>query len=156
MAVDLLLNNEQSEYDAEQFRDFIVQAFVELLAAEGVDPDVEVSLTFVDDEQIRELNRSYRGKDAATDVLSFPQDDSDGFTSIPGMPRVLGDIVISLPRAQEQAETFGHSLAREVVYLAVHGLLHLLGYDHETEEERIQMRAREEAVLNALGLRREE
>ena len=104
-AVDLLLNNEQSHYDIEPFRDLITRAFLEVLAREGADPDVEVSLTFVDDEQIRVLNREYRAKDTATDVLSFPQDDEDGFMSIPGMPQVLGDIVISLPRAEEQAET---------------------------------------------------
>ncbi|KLU40973.1 MAG: hypothetical protein AA931_01055 [Peptococcaceae bacterium 1109] len=134
----------------------ITRAFLEVLAREGADPDVEVSLTFVDDEQIRVLNREYRAKDTATDVLSFPQDDEDGFMSIPGMPQVLGDIVISLPRAEEQAETFGHSLEREVVYLAVHGLLHLLGFDHEDEEGRAEMRAREEAVMEAIGLRRGE
>ncbi|HHT73125.1 MAG TPA: rRNA maturation RNase YbeY [Firmicutes bacterium] len=155
-AVDLLLNNEQSHYDIEPFRDLITRAFLEVLAREGADPDVEVSLTFVDDEQIRVLNREYRAKDTATDVLSFPQDDEDGFMSIPGMPQVLGDIVISLPRAEEQAETFGHSLEREVVYLAVHGLLHLLGFDHEDEEGRAEMRAREEAVMEAIGLRRGE
>lgn len=155
-AVDLLLNNEQSHYDIEPFRDLITRAFLEVLAREGADPDVEVSLTFVDDEQIRVLNREYRAKDTATDVLSFPQDDEDGFRSIPGMPQVLGDIVISLPRAEEQAETFGHSLEREVVYLAVHGLLHLLGFDHEDEEGRAEMRAREEAVMEAIGLRRGE
>jgi probable rRNA maturation factor len=155
-AVDLLLNTEQSHYDIEPFRDLITRAFLEVLAREGADPDVEVSLTFVDDEQIRVLNREYRAKDTATDVLSFPQDDEDGFMSIPGMPQVLGDIVISLPRAEEQAETFGHSLEREVVYLAVHGLLHLLGFDHEDEEGRAEMRAREEAVMEAIGLRRGE
>ncbi|MGI6641316.1 MAG: rRNA maturation RNase YbeY [Limnochordia bacterium] len=154
--MDLLLNNEQSHYDIEPFRDLITRAFLEVLAREGADPDVEVSLTFVDDEQIRVLNREYRAKDTATDVLSFPQDDEDGFMSIPGMPQVLGDIVISLPRAEEQAETFGHSLEREVVYLAVHGLLHLLGFDHEDEEGRAEMRAREEAVMEAIGLRRGE
>ncbi len=154
--MDLLINNEQSHYDIEPFRDLITRAFLEVLAREGADPDVEVSLTFVDDEQIRVLNREYRAKDTATDVLSFPQDDEDGFMSIPGMPQVLGDIVISLPRAEEQAETFGHSLEREVVYLAVHGLLHLLGFDHEDEEGRAEMRAREEAVMEAIGLRRGE
>lgn len=154
-AVDLLLNNEQSQYDVESFRQLIFRAFQELLAAEGIDLNVEVSLTFVDDEQIRALNHQYRGKDAATDVLSFPQDDEDGFVSIPGMARVLGDIVISLPRAKEQAETYGHSLEREVVYLAVHGMLHLLGYDHEDEVARAAMRQREEAVMSALGLRRD-
>jgi len=153
--VELLVNNEQSQFDVEPFLPLIERAFKEVLALEGRDPGVELSLTFVNDEQIRELNRDYRGKDSATDVLSFPQDDGDGFVSVPGMPVMLGDIVISLPRAQEQAASFGHSLEREVVYLAVHGMLHLLGYDHEDEEGRSQMRQREEAVMNVLGLRRE-
>ena len=140
----------------EQFQELISRAFAEVLAMEGIDPDVEVGLTFVDDEYIRELNRDYRGKDRATDVLSFPQDDSDGFMDVPGMTRILGDIVISLPRASEQADDYGHSFEREVVYLAVHGMLHLLGSDHEDEEGRSEMRRREETVMSALGLRRDD
>ncbi|NLM40318.1 MAG: rRNA maturation RNase YbeY [Firmicutes bacterium] len=154
--MEILLNNEQSQYDVDSLHPLIMKAFTEVLKREGLSTEVEVGLTFVDDEYIRELNRDYRGKDMPTDVLSFPQDDDDGFVSVPGMPRLLGDIVISVPRAVEQADTFGHSVEREVVYLAVHGMLHLLGYDHEDEEGRSEMRRREEAVMEALGLRRDE
>lgn len=154
--MEILLNNEQTEYDVDSLHPLIMQAFTEVLKRESLSTEVEVGLTFVDDEYIRELNRDYRGKDTPTDVLSFPQDDDDGFVSVPGMPRLLGDIIISMPRAVEQAETYGHSVEREVVYLAVHGMLHLLGYDHEDEEGRSEMRRREEAVMEALGLRRDE
>lgn len=154
--MEILLNNEQTEYDVDSLHPLITQAFTEVLKRESLSTEVEVGLTFVDDEYIRELNRDYRGKDTPTDVLSFPQDDDDGFVSVPGMPRLLGDIIISMPRAVEQAETYGHSVEREVVYLAVHGMLHLLGYDHEDEEGRSEMRRREEAVMEVLGLRRDE
>ncbi len=125
------------------------------LAREGVSGAVELGLTVVDDEEIRELNARYRGVDSATDVLSFPlQNEGDGFVGPPDGVLRLGDVVISLPRATEQAEEFGHSLARELGYLFVHGLLHLLGYDHEREDERATVRAKEEAALMACGLTR--
>jgi probable rRNA maturation factor len=109
----------------------------------------------VDDDTIRALNRAYRGKDRPTDVLSFPLDDGSGeFVLPPGAPRHLGAIVVSLPRALEQAREYGHSPAREFGYLVTHGLLHLLGYDHEAPEEQRAMRAREEAALLAVGLAR--
>lgn len=115
----------------------------------------EVSVVVTDDAELHELNREYRGVDAPTDVLSFPMydpaeeaaaDESDPACAL------LGDIVISLERAERQAEEFGHSVERELGYLAAHGLLHLLGYDHETDGERERMRALEEAALEALGL----
>ncbi len=125
------------------------------LRAEGIAGAVEVGLTFVDDDEIRELNATYRGVDSATDVLSFPlQGEGDGFVNPPDGVLRLGDIVISLPRATEQAAEYGHPLARELGYLFVHGLLHLLGYDHEQEEERTVMRTKEEAALAACGLTR--
>jgi len=125
------------------------------LTLEDVCEETEIGLTFVDNVTIQKLNRQYRGNDVPTDVLSFPQDDDDGFIVPEGLPRVLGDIVISLPRAAEQAAEYGHSLEREVVYLSVHGLLHLLGYDHENSEEKNQMRQREEEVMTRIGLGRE-
>src|SRR5699024_4127387 len=102
---------------------------------EGVPANFEVSISFVDNKRIRELNLEYRGVDAPTDVLSFPQYDEEDLILPEGFPVILGDIIISLERALEQAEDFGHSLEREVVYLSIHGFFHLLGYDHETEEE---------------------
>jgi len=124
--------------------------------------DCEISLTFVDNEEIRELNNATRGKDSATDVLSFPllEQEEDGTLIIYDEDIIdgkvlLGDIVISAERAQEQAIDFGHTLVREMCFLAVHSVLHLLGYDHErsADEERIQFEKQEE-ILNLLGITR--
>jgi probable rRNA maturation factor len=121
----------------------------------------QVGLLIVGDEAIHEFNLEYRGVDRPTDVLSFPlmepgeeptQADIDPETG----EVVLGDIVISLPAIERQAEEYGHSPAREAAFLAVHGTLHLLGYDHETDDERAEMRKLEEAVLEAIGLERAE
>lgn len=116
-------------------------------------PSAEVSLHLTDDAGIRALNRTYRHIDAPTDVLSFGLGPEDG--DAPGGVVLLGDVIVSLERAREQAHEYGHSFEREVAFLVVHGVLHLLGYDHETDAERAEMRAREEAVLAELGLRRE-
>ncbi|GAV22054.1 rRNA maturation RNase YbeY [Carboxydothermus pertinax] len=105
-----------------------------------------VSVALVDNNYIQSLNRDYRQKDTPTDVLSFPlADDEDD---------VLGDVVISLEKALEQAKEYGHSFLREVSFLTVHGVLHLLGHDHYTEEETRIMREKEEKILKALGLER--
>lgn len=120
------------------------------LAAEGVQGPVEITLVVTDDEEVRHLNAHYRGIDQTTDVLSFPLEAPGGptFVTPPGQPRHLGDVVISFPRAAEQAAEYGHSLRRELAYLAVHGTLHLLGYEHEeVEAEREAMRRKEEAAL---------
>ena len=117
--------------------------------------DAEVSVTFTDDEGIRELNRDHRGIDRATDVLSFPLTDFDGGDEPPtDEPAVaLGDIVISLERARAQAEEFGHSFEREIAFLCVHSMLHLLGYDHvNSDEEDAEMRRRQSEILNKMGL----
>jgi metalloprotein, YbeY/UPF0054 family len=119
--------------------------------------EAEISLSLVTDAQIRQLNRDYRGIDRPTDVLSFAlKEDNPLDPQIPGFQdNLLGDIIISVERAQCQAVEYGHSFERELLYLAIHGTLHLLGYDHETEEERITMRTKEEEVLNFLGLHRD-
>ena len=123
---------------------------------EFIDP-AEVSVTFVDNEQIRELNAEYRYKDSATDVLSFPLGENGEYdVNIETGALLLGDIIISVPRAIEQAEMYGHSLRREIGFLTVHSMLHLLGYDHENEGiEAVRMREKEEQVLNKLGLKRD-
>ena len=123
---------------------------------EFFDP-AEVSVTFVDNEQIRELNAEYRNKDSATDVLSFPLGEDGVYdTNMETGALLLGDIIISVPRAIEQAEMYGHSLRREIGFLTVHSMLHLLGYDHENEGiEAVRMREKEEQVLNKLGLKRD-
>lgn len=118
-------------------------------------PPAEVSVTIVDNETIRQLNRDYRQVDLPTDVLSFPQwEPGETMESAGDAPVPLGDIIISFPRAREQAEAYGHSLEREIGFLAVHGFLHLLGYDHETEEEERRMFARQEEILGRVGLKR--
>ncbi|MBI4320662.1 MAG: rRNA maturation RNase YbeY [Chloroflexi bacterium] len=122
------------------------------LATEGISRRVELSLVITDDDTIRHLNATYRGTDEATDVLSFPLTDRTGpgkpqFVSPPDEVLYLGDVVVSFPRAVEQAREYGHSLRRELAYLIVHGVFHLLGYDHETEQERRRMRDKEEAAL---------
>lgn len=118
--------------------------------------DAEVSLTLVDDERIHFLNREYRGVDRPTDVLSFAlqEETEDEPEILDYEDSVLGDIVISIERARAQALEYGHSFEREVAYLAVHGALHLLGFDHETEEDKAEMREIEEKVMSSIGLER--
>ena len=112
-----------------------------------------ISLHLVGDETIRALNAEHRGKDVHTDVLSFPLHDPNGmrFVLPPDQPAHLGDVVVSLPRAAEQAGDFGHSLDRELGYLVAHGVLHVLGYDHGQEADRRRMRQKEEGALRPLG-----
>ncbi len=125
------------------------------LEYEGYQNDAELSVTFTDNEGIQRLNLEFRGIDAPTDVLSFPLTDYNG-TELPiDEPECsLGDIVISLERAREQAEQFGHSLEREIAFLTVHSMLHLLGYDHvDSEEDDIEMRRRQREILEGMGLK---
>jgi probable rRNA maturation factor len=127
------------------------------LAYEGVDGDVEMSVSFVDDERIHEINKQYRDKDRATDVISFAMEEmGEGEIEIIGadFPRTLGDIVISIPTTKLQAEEYGHSFKRELGFLAVHGCLHLLGYDHMTEEEEKIMFTKQKDILDQYGLGR--
>lgn len=129
-----------------------------VLTTENFNRNTEVSVSFVDNKEIRNLNRIYRDKDKSTDVLSFPLGENGEYDVNAETGYVmLGDVVISLETAVKQAEMFGHSLEREVGFLTVHSMLHLLGYDHETSslDERI-MREKEEAVLEKLGISRDE
>lgn len=123
------------------------------LHTQHVQDDVEISLSFVTGEEIRELNAQYRGKDSETDVLSFPVYEAEQIPMLreEGNLDVLGDIVINMERVRAQAEEFGHSEERETVYLAVHSLLHLLGYDHEEEADKRRMRHEEKRIMRALG-----
>ena len=117
--------------------------------------DAEVSVTLKNDAHIHALNRDYRGVDRPTDVLSFALTESEEpeiFDAPGGV--VLGDLVISLERAAAQAETYGHSFLRELSFLTVHGMLHLLGYDHIEEEERLEMEEEQRHVMDALGIAR--
>lgn len=124
------------------------------LEKEGIpEENCEFSVSFVDREEIKELNSTYRGVDKVTDVLSFPQ--FEDFNELSENQIIcLGDIVICEDRAKEQAEEFGHSYEREIIYLFTHSVLHLLGYDHMDEEEKAEMREREEEVMTELRLKR--
>lgn len=122
---------------------------------EGIDGLALLTVTFVDDDEIQQINVQHRGINSPTDVLSFPLvDASVGFALPPDAPRELGDVIVSYPRAVAQAEEYGHSVQREVAYLVVHGVLHILGHDHEVPAEQATMRQREEAALAVAGLLR--
>ncbi|MBQ7173542.1 MAG: rRNA maturation RNase YbeY [Clostridia bacterium] len=131
------------------------RAVLETLTAEQYQNPAEVSITFIDDQGIRELNKNFRNIDKATDVLSFPLFDYEGESDEPPVDELvgmLGDVVISLETAKRQAEEYGHSLEEEVAFLTVHSTLHLLGYDHETgaEDER-EMFLRQDEIMKRMG-----
>lgn len=161
--LELVWENEQNKIEiTDELFNKIKHSIEKALEYEEFTDDCEISLTFVDNEEIRSLNLDARGKDSSTDVLSFPmlETEDDGTLIIYDEDMVdgkvlLGDIVISAERAYEQAEEYGHSLVREMCFLAVHSVLHLLGYDHErsAEEEKIQFEKQEE-ILNILGITR--
>ena len=155
MKVKIYWSNDQKKLKAGlRLRMLIKRAIKITLAHENFSRDAEVSLTFVDNEGIRELNRTYREKDSATDVLSFPLYDFHGGETPLGVGRVeLGDIVLSLERAAEQAAELGHGFEREAAFLCVHSVLHLLGYDHERspEDEEI-MCERQREIMKKLKL----
>ncbi|MBY9076914.1 rRNA maturation RNase YbeY [Paenibacillus sp. HN-1] len=163
MSLQLVWNNEQQELEiGDSLISLLEQILEKAGKLEGVDGG-EVDLTFVDNERIHELNREYRGIDRPTDVLSFALNESgedepeivyeveDSSDEIPDM---LGDIIISVTRAKEQAEEYGHSLERELGFLFVHGFLHLLGYDHQDEASEAEMMGKQEQVLSQVGLTR--
>jgi len=163
--VRLLISDDRNEAAiGEEIRALIRKALGEVLASEPPGPvrqvlagrEVEVSLALVDDARIAALNRQYRGLDGATDVLSFPMLDEAGSQEHPGaeagMELLLGDIVISVPRAISQAAAYGNSLQQEMVWLAVHGMLHLLGYDDEAGPDALRMMERSRQVMDRLGL----
>ncbi|GKU81304.1 rRNA maturation RNase YbeY [Niallia sp. NCCP-28] len=118
---------------------------------------VELSVTFVGNDRIQEINKEYRKKDQPTDVISFAMEElGEGEVELVGadMPRVLGDIIISIDKAEEQAKDYGHSYMRELGFLSVHGFLHLLGYDHLTKEEEEIMFSTQKQILDEFGLER--
>ncbi|PWA12467.1 rRNA maturation RNase YbeY [Pueribacillus theae] len=124
---------------------------------EQVTGAAEVSVTFVDNDRIQAINKEYRGIDQPTDVLSFALEEmEEDEIEVAGgnLPRLLGDIIISIPKARQQAEEYHHSFHRELGFLAVHGFLHLLGYDHMTEEDEKEMFTKQEGILDEFGLTR--
>ncbi|MDS1029458.1 rRNA maturation RNase YbeY [Bacillota bacterium LX-D] len=154
--MQLLVSNEQDKIEFNtSLQEVITKALKIALDFEKPQEEVEISLLIVDDSYIQKLNRQYRGIDAPTDVLSFAlqeETENEPDYADPFDDNLLGDIVISLETARRQSLEYGHSLEREAAFLAVHGCLHLLGYDHETEEERTIMRQKEEHILNSAGL----
>lgn len=159
--MDISFLNEQDKVDiTDKLKELITLAAKTALDYMGFDRDAEISVMFTDNEGIRVLNAQHRGIDRATDVLSFPMleyDDDGEMFDDPGDIEdelCLGDIVISLERAAEQAEEYGHSFEREVGFLTVHSMLHLLGYDHMTEEEEKEMFGFQKEILAKMGLER--
>lgn len=162
--------NIEKEYDLDlgiDYEETALQVTKQVLTEENCPYEAEVSLLLTSDEEIHELNLQYRGIDRATDVLSFPQityeipadfsrteeQEIECFNPDSG-ELFLGDIIISLDRVKEQAEQYGHGLKREFAFLVAHSMLHLLGYDHMTEEDAARMEERQEAVLHRLGIER--
>ena len=139
----------------DELKQSIIDAAAKVMQMYDV-PNVEVSITLTDVDFIHRLNKKYRGIDRPTDVLSFALDESVE-PDIEGGPDVdaIGDIIISMERAREQAGEYGHSIKRETVFLTVHGMLHLLGYDHMEEQDRLEMEAEQRHVMNELGIPRE-
>jgi probable rRNA maturation factor len=133
--------------------ELMAQLATQVAARLSLAEDTELSLAFVDDEEIQRLNLAFRGQDAPTDVLSFADDDGNEFPTPAGAPKLLGDIVISLERAHAQAALFGHSLERELAFLLVHGLLHLAGFDHDADNSG-EMHDLTESILSEAGWRR--
>ncbi len=154
---ELVVSNEHSELEVDRVWINSLEGLTQKVVTAELNRDAEVSLVFVDDKRIQELNRDYREKDTPTDVLSFPMYEFSQPGYLQGVEEetlLLGDIVISLDTAIRQADEYGHPLQREISFLFLHGLLHLLGYDHLQEEDRVQMRDREEQYLAAVGLTR--
>ena len=147
-------NGQQKEEVTYGLKMLIRRAVKATLSYEEIEEDCEVSVTFSDNEGIREINRKFRNIDRATDVLSFPLFDEDGMDAhVEELDCMLGDIVLSLERAREQANEFGHSFKREVAFLTVHSVLHLLGYDHElSDEDDADMRKRQTEIVESMGL----
>ena len=155
--VKVIISNEQSEFRIPTgVRMLVRRCCTAVLVQENFTAPAEISVTFVDDEQIHALNKEYRNIDRATDVLSFPLGENGVYDiNIDTGAKLLGDIVISIPHAIDQADRYGHSLQREIGFLTVHSMLHLLGYDHVNGGiESVRMREKEEAVLTQMGLKR--
>ena len=152
-----LENNQEKVTIPEKLEADLTKAMNVVAELEGLSPQTEVDITIVDDAAIHELNRTYRGIDRPTDVLSFALDEGEEEPEVDDdeIEHLLGDVIISAPTAVRQGEEYGHGLEREMTYLAVHGMLHLLGYDHMEEKDQRIMRKREEEVLRRLDLAEE-
>ncbi|MFE4425833.1 rRNA maturation RNase YbeY [Peribacillus butanolivorans] len=155
LAIDLMDETNEVTEKAQNLVESILQFAAK---KENIEEDTELSVTFVNNKRIQEINKEYRHKDAATDVISFALEEmGEDEVEIIGaeMPRMLGDIIISIERTKEQAEEYGHSFDRELGFLALHGFLHLLGFDHMTEEDEKVMFTKQKEILEEYGLSRE-
>lgn len=154
LMIDLV--DETNQLSEEQLEE--IERLLNFAAAkENVEENSEVSVTFVSNERIHEINREYRDKDAPTDVISFAMEElGEGEMELigAGLPRVLGDIIVSIPKAEEQAKEYGHSFERELGFLCLHGFLHLLGYDHMEKVDEERMFTRQKEILDDYGLAR--
>lgn len=152
-----LENNQEKVSIPEALEADLTKAMNVVAELEALSPQTEVDITLVDDAAIHELNRTYRGIDRPTDVLSFALDEGEEEPEVDDdeIEHLLGDVIISAPTAVRQGEEYGHGLEREMTYLDVHGMLHLLGYDHMEEKDKLIMRKREEEVLRRLDLAEE-
>lgn len=150
--IDIAFINETNE-DSTNFESLIEAVFHETLRSLSINTYYEVSVVFMNNEQIQAINKQYRNIDKPTDVISFALMDTDDIIEDIEIP-TLGDIFISIDKAKMQADDYGHSLQREMGFLACHGLLHLLGYDHMTKEEEDLMFQKQDEILNNLKLHR--
>jgi probable rRNA maturation factor len=147
--MELYIDNRQDNVKIdENIVEILKEVIEQCLILEGKSLNYEISLSFVDNKEIRELNKEYRGVDSATDVLSFPMEEEEILVPIP----LLGDIIISAERALEQSIEYGHTLIREISYLTAHSMFHLLGYDHMEEDEKKLMRHKEKEVMKKLKI----
>ena len=148
--MEILINNDQDKVSLDKTISILLQEVaIECLRIEDMGTDYELSITFVDDEEIRVLNKTYRDVDKHTDVLSFPMYDED--EDVPYTP-LLGDIVISIETAKRQSEEFGHTVEREIAYLTAHSMFHLLGYDHLEDDDKKEMRGKEKQAMKNLKI----
>ena len=154
----LLTENRTDIEISGEIMEAVEKACLETLKYEEFDEDCEISLSFVTNEEIHQINRQFRNVDAPTDVLSFPQltfEEGEEADVNENGEIVLGDIIISVERAKEQAEEYGHGLKREIAFLTVHSMLHLLGYDHMEKDEEEDMFRRQKEILEIAGIPRE-
>lgn len=156
MSIMIDFNDETNELSQQEL-ETIEKLLFFAAEKENVEANSELSVTFVTNDRIQEINREYRDKDKPTDVISFAMEElGEGEIRLTGvdLPRILGDVIISLAKAREQADDYGHSFIRELGFLAVHGFLHLLGYDHENEKDEKVMFSRQKDLLDEFGLQR--
>lgn len=165
--MSIIINNDIEETLDNKYVDIINKTIEKSLDEEHCPYEVEVSVTITDNQNIQAINREHRDMDKPTDVLSFPlidfsnpsnfddiEEDNDEWFNLDNGELMLGDIIISLERARDQAQEYGHSIEREIGFLTAHSMLHLMGYDHMMEEEEKVMISKQKKILNEVGLKR--